>query len=238
MNTVHLIDCMDFMADKPDNYYDLAICDPPYNVGASDGKFGGQKNKPSIISNKLNAKHYTNYNKTPNAEYFQALFRISKNQIIWGSNYYPQHLYHSGAIVWDKLTTGPLSDCEIAYQSFNKLVIKYTHAWSGFRKGKDKSQRIHPNQKPLGLYKWLLKNYAKPGQTIFDSHVGSGSIRIACRDLGFDFEGCEIDSDYWQAQEDRYNNHIQQADLFGKDEMQKLIYGHKGGDTYENNGKI
>ena len=88
---------------------------------------------------------------------------------------------------------------------------------------------IHPTQKPIALYKWLLQNYAKPGQTIFDSHVGSGSIRIACHDLGFDFEGCEIDPEYWKAQEDRYNNHIQQADLFDKTEIQKLVYRRNNG---------
>ena len=213
------MDCMDAMAQMKDNEYSLAIVDPPYNVGSSDGRFGGSAKKPSRISGKLNAKHYANHDKTPDREYFNQLFRISVNQIIWGSNYYPQHLYHSGAIIWDKLTTGPLSDCEIAFQSFNKLVTKFTHAWTGFNKGGDKSERVHPNQKPINLYKWLLKNYAKEGDTILDTQLGSGSSRIAARDMGFDFTGYEIDKDYFDAAEKRFQIHIQQQTIFNPKEM-------------------
>lgn len=204
---------MEYMATLPDKAFELAIVDPPYNVGASDGKFGGKKSHPSLISGKLNGKHYANHDKTPDKEYFNELFRVSKNQIIWGSNYYPQYLYHSGAIIWDKLTTGPLSDCEIAFQSFNKLVIKFTHPWSGFNKGCDKSQRIHPNQKPINLYQWLLKNYAKQGDKILDTHLGSGSSAIAADIMGFDFTGLEIDKDYFEAALDRFNRHKQQLVL-------------------------
>jgi len=215
-DNIHLyqIDCMNYMKDLPDNAFDLAIVDPPYNVNASDGRFGGQKSKPSKISGKLNGKHYTNHNKTPSGEYFNFLFRISKNQIIWGSNYYPQFLFHSGAIIWDKKTTGPLSDCEIAFQSFNKLVIKYTHEWSGFKKGNDKSIRIHPNQKPIALYKWLLKNYATPDMKIIDTHGGSMSSVIACADFGCEIVCCEIDEDYYNAGKQRVINHMNQLKLF------------------------
>ena len=226
MNIVHLCDCMEFMKGVPDKYYELAIVDPPYNVGASDGKFGGKSEAPSRVTT-ANGKHYANHDKTPQKEYFEELFRISKNQIIWGANYYPQYLYHSGWVVWDKLTTGPLSDCELAFQSINKLVEKYTSAWTGFNKGNKEereSERIHPNQKPICLYRWLLKKYAKPNDKIFDSHVGSGSIRIACHDMGFDFEGCEIDKDYWEAQEARYQQHAMQGDLFSGLDLQKEIY--------------
>jgi site-specific DNA-methyltransferase (adenine-specific) len=201
---------MEYMKTIPDKHFDLAIVDPPYNVSASDGKFGGQKSKPSLISNKTNAKHYANHNKTPDEEYFNELFRISKNQIIWGSNYYPQYLYHSGAIVWDKLTTGPLSDCELAFQSFNKLVYKYTQAWTGFNKGGDTSTRIHPNQKPVKLYDWLLKNYAKEGDKILDTHLGSGSSAIAAHYAGFEFVGCELDTDYYKAACERFNEATKQ----------------------------
>ena len=208
------MDCMDYLRDCADDAFELAICDPPYNVGASDGKFGGKRKKPSLINGETNGKHYANHDKVPSAEYFRELFRVSRNQIIWGSNYYPQHLHHSGAIVWDKLLTGPLSDCEIAFQSFNKLVLKVTHEWSGFRRGGDKSVRIHPNQKPIKLYKWLLKNYAKPGDRIFDSHFGSASIAIACHDYGFDLVGCELDKDYYDAACERLRVHQAQGKLF------------------------
>ena len=212
--TLHNVDCMEYMKSLPDNAFDLAIVDPPYNVNASNGTFGGQKNKPSIISGKLNAKHYANHNKTPDKDYFDEIFRVSKNQIIWGSNYYPQFLYHSGAIVWDKLTTGVLSDCEIAFQSFNKLVEKYTHGWSGFNKGGDNSERIHPNQKPIKLYEWLLTNYAKQGDKILDTHLGSGSHAIACNNLGFELVGCELDADYFEAACKRIKAEAQQERLF------------------------
>ena len=217
MNTVHLTDCMDFMADKPDNYRDLAIADPPYGIGAdgnngSTGKHGGRK-----------AHKIKDWDKRPpDILYFNELFRVSNNQIIWGANYFPQFLKRSmGWILWDKGQRIKQSDGELAYTSFNRaLRIVTINRVELLKEG-----TIHPTQKPIVLYKWLLKNYAKPGQTIFDSHVGSGSSRIACHDLGFDFEGCEIDPDYWQAQEDRYNNHIQQGGLFEKEEIQDLVYG-------------
>jgi site-specific DNA-methyltransferase (adenine-specific) len=219
---------MDFMATLPDKTFDLAIVDPPYCVGADDGNFGrggthnGRKNEY-----RKDLKQY--HSVLPDENYFRQLFRVSKNQIIWGSNYYPQYLYHSGAIVWLKKTYNILSDAEIAFQSLSKEVKVFDFRWAGFSKGKGAfeascQQMIHPNQKPLSLYCWILKNYAKPGQTILDTHVGSGSIRIACHDLGFDFEGCELDPDYWQAQEDRYRRHIAQGELIGPEEVQALSY--------------
>jgi site-specific DNA-methyltransferase (adenine-specific) len=210
-------DCIELMKRYPDNYFELAIVDPPYNVGASDGVFGGQKKKPSKISGKLNGKHYANHNKTPDKDYFFELFRVSKNQIIWGSNYYPQFLNHSGAIVWDKLTTGVLSDCEIAYQSFNKLVTKCVFPWSGFNKGNESEFhkiRVHPNQKPVALYKWLLKNYAKQGDKILDTHGGSMSSAIACYDMGFDLVITELDKEYFDKAKKRFDDHVSQLSLF------------------------
>lgn len=210
ISEIYNIDCMEGMKTFPDKFFDLAVVDPPYNVGASDGNFGGKQRHPSKINGKLNGKHYANHNKTPDENYFDELFRISKNQIIWGANYYPQYLFHSGAIIWDKLTTGPLSDCEIAFQSFNKLVEKFTHAWTGFNKGGDKSIRVHPNQKPVKLYTWCIKKYAKPGDKILDTHMGSQSSRIAAYKMGFDYWGYEIDEDYFKAGCERFEKAIAQ----------------------------
>ena len=221
MNKVHLTDCMDFMVDKPNKYYDLAICDPPYGIGdtfisCSTGKKPGKLER---IHKKIQWD-----NAIPTAKYFNELIRISKKQIIWGANYF-NCFNEGGAIVWYKNKGAPsLSQCEIASVSNQKKVdYVFIQSLGGFLQ---KEKNIHPTQKPIALYKWLLQNYAKPDQTIFDSHVGSGSIRIACFDLGLDFEGCEIDPDYWQAQENRYNTHILQGWLFGKAEMQDLIYGN------------
>ena len=200
-------DCRDMLPQIPDNYYELAIVDPPYNVGASDGMFGGHPG-----SYRKDLKHYAKHNETPDNKYFVELFRISENQIIWGSNYYPQYLFHSGAIIWLKKTSGILSDAEIAFQSYSKLVKVIKYNWNGFIKEKsDRNiKRIHPNQKPTGLYKWLLKNYAKQGDKILDTHIGSGSIAIACWDMGFDLTGFELDGDYYKAMIDRFEMHTRQ----------------------------
>lgn len=203
-------DCMEGMARYPDKYFDLAIVDPPYAVGASNGSFGNRK----YDSKTSDLKNYANHNVRPNELYFKELFRVSKNQIIWGSNYYPEFLYGTGAIIWHKKTVGPLSDCEIAFQSFNKLVKYCFYEWFGFKKGIETGdQRIHPNQKPVALYKWLLSNYAKQGDKILDTHLGSGSSRIAAYEMGFDFTAFELDTEYFEAQEKRYKAHIAQLKL-------------------------
>ena len=212
------VDCMYAMSLMPDKCVNLAIVDPPYNVGASDGNFGGKSSAPSRISGKTDGKNYANHDKTPDKDYFDELFRISKNQIIWGSNYYPQYLYHSGAIVWDKKNdkNHVLSDCEIAFQSFSKLVNIVRIAWGGFYKEEESEilkYRVHPNQKPVALYKWLLRNYAKPGDKILDSHMGSQSSRIACYDGGFDFVGMELDPEDFAAGNKRFENHITQLTM-------------------------
>lgn len=197
-NIVHLCDCMDFMKDIPENHYELAIVDPPYGIDINSsgrlGHYGGKGKKWDSI--------------LPDKKYFNELKRISVNQIIWGGNYYelpPTRCF----LIWDKKQPVGISfaDGEYAWTSFNQSARI-------FRMWPQKEKRIHPTQKPIALYKWLLKNYANPGDKIFDSHVGSGSIRIACHDLGFDFEGCELDEDYWGAQEERYNTHIAQGELF------------------------
>jgi len=189
---------MEFMADVPDDYYELAIIDPPYGIDINSsgrlGHYGGS------------GKKWDSY--IPEKVFFDQLFRISKNSIIWGGNYYllPQTRCF---VIWDKQQPPEISfsDCEYAWTSFNSKARI-------FRKWPQSEKRIHPTQKPVALYKWLLQNYAKPGDKIFDPHVGSGSIRIACHDMGFDFTGCEIDEGYWKAQEERYKNHIAQSELF------------------------
>ena len=194
-------DCMIDMVNFKDNEFDLAIVDPPYCVGAANGKFGRRKNSTKNYSMK------TYYNLLPDENYFKELFRISKNQIIWGANYYPQYLNHSGWIIWDKQNeyNEQLSDCELAYHSINKRVNICRIKWSGFVKDRNSfsqsefPQTIHPNQKPLVLYRWLLQNYARPGDTILDTHVGSGSSIIACLEEGFDITGYEIDKDYYDS---------------------------------------
>ena len=203
------IDCMEYMATLPDKAFDLAIVDPPYNVGASDGSFGnrGYDSKTSKL------KHYANHDKLPEADYFNELKRVSKNWIVWGANYYPQYFNHSGAIVWHKKNDNPLSDCEIAFQSFNKLVKYVWVEWQGFLKGGETGQRIHPNQKPIKLYDWILMNYAKPGDKILDTHLGSGSSAIAAHKMGFDFVGCELDKDYYDAACKRFKEQTAQLTL-------------------------
>ena len=212
MNVVHLCDCMEFMKGLPDNAFELAIVDPPYR----------DENQPTKDMRKNGSMK--SLQGRPNGEYFNELKRISKEQIVWGANNFqlPQFM---GFIVWEKLTISEvftMSMAEIASISSGlgttSKIVKMAP------QGTKEDPRIHPTQKPVALYKWLLKNYAKPGDKIFDSHVGSGSIRIACHEMGFDFEGCEIDKDYWEAQEARYNQHISQGDLFSNEEMQKGIY--------------
>jgi site-specific DNA-methyltransferase (adenine-specific) len=210
ISEVYNEDNMVGMARYPDGYFDLAIVDPPYAVGASDGSFGnrGYDSKTSKL------KHYANHNKTPEKEYFIEMKRVSKNWIVWGAKYYPENFTHSGAIVWHKKNDNPLSDCEIAFQSFNKLVKYVWVEWQGFLKGGETGIRIHPNQKPLALYSWLLKNYAKEGDKILDTHLGSQSSRIACYNGGFDFYGWELDKQYFEEGCKRFENFKAQGKLF------------------------
>jgi site-specific DNA-methyltransferase (adenine-specific) len=253
-NKVHLIDNMEFMARIPDNAFDLAPVDPPYFSGPEKRKYFG--NKISPVGVKRLYKPVTAW-KVPRKEYFDLLKEKSRNQIIWGANYFaplvgepfksPQRDQFStflkehpiGWIVWDKVNySSTFNDCELALTSFDRPSVIFRYMWNGMLQGKSVTEghiqqgnkkknekRIHPTQKPVVIYKWQLKNYANPGDKIFDSHVGSGSIRIACHDMGFDFTGCELDPDYWQDQEDRYRDHIKKGpELFEKDEYQRLIY--------------
>ena len=218
MNEVKLIDCMEYMKTVPDKYYELAIVDPPYgiNINMNQGRRSGDTKKHAI--KKWDSKPPTN-------EYFLELKRISKSQIVWGANNFSWIPPNNGWIVWDKDITGDVkfSKAELAYCSFSNTVnLVKIRAQTG---NETYSNKIHPTQKPVALYKWLLKNYAKPNDKIFDSHVGSGSSRIACYDMGFDFMGCELDTDYWEAQEERYKQHTMQGDLFSGSDLQSSILG-------------
>lgn len=227
MNIVHLADCMDFMLQMPDKSVDLCIVDPPYGIGVDGENIIAN---PSDKNNKdiMIRKH--EWDKSiPDIEYFNELRRISQKQIIWGGNYFLDISgYCKAPIIWDKLNGNSFyADGEMAWTSAGlpRNLKIFRHQWCGAFKASERGiKRIHPTQKPVALYKWLLKNYAKPGQTIFDSHVGSGSIRIACHDIGFDFEGCENDPTYYEAQEKRYQIHAAQGRLFDDDEMQRLIF--------------
>jgi len=216
-------DNMTLMSRYPDKYFELAIVDPPYGIG-EDGKRNHSRSKLA------KAKQYTikDWDKNaPNHKYFDELFRVSKNVIIWGANHFLGNMLVSVPtlgflnshcwIVWDKVNgDSDFADCELAFTSFDSAVRKFTWRWAGMLQHdmKNKENRIHPTQKPVALYKWLLKNYAKEGDKILDTHLGSGSIAIACYDLGFDLTACELDTDYYNAALKRINEHKLQIKLF------------------------
>ncbi len=202
MNIVYHRDCMEGMKEYADNHFELAIVDPPYGIGAGHMKMG--KGSGNDIGRFKKSNWDANI---PSQKYFNELFRIAKNQIIWGGNYYllaPTRCY----LIWDKMDyNSDFASAELAWTSFDKVVKTFRHS----RNVKEK--RIHPTQKPIALYKWLLTNYAKPGDKILDTHVGSGSSRIACHEMGFDFTGYEIDKDYYDAQEKRFYHATRQEEL-------------------------
>ena len=205
-------DCLASMRAMPDKAFDLAIVDPPFGWG--DEMF---LNRPtsSKRENKLGIKyaHRVWNDDPPTPEYFTELFRVSVNQIVWGGNYFTLPVSR-GWIFWDKQFefTHTFSAGELAWTSFDKILKKFTLSSKAETNGG--IDKIHINQKPVALYKWLLTNYAKQGDTILDSHLGSGSSRIAAYDLGFDFTAFELDHDYWLAQEERFARHIAQPQLF------------------------
>ena len=209
------MDCMDFMKDCKNKQFDLAIVDPPYGIG-ENGK-GCSRHRGGEVFTCFEAKEWDNIK--PNGQYFNNLFRISNNQIVWGGNYFTEFLPSSmGWIFWNKLISGDFSDGELAFTSFDRALKMFIQSIERNRAtnilSAEKWKRIHPTQKPVKLYKWLLKNYAKEGDTILDTHLGSGSSRIACYDYGFDFTGIELDKDYFDAEEKRFKNHISQTRMF------------------------
>jgi len=206
-------DNMKLMARYPDNYFDLAIVDPTYGINMDGGKIGGDKlGKAKEYIKKNWDKH------APNIEYFKELRRVSKNQIIWGANHFIDKAPYSSPcwIVWDKDNSGNFADAELAYTSFKTAVRVFKFRWNGMlqQEMKNKEVRIHPTQKPRQLYNWLLDNYAKEGDKILDTHLGSGSIALACHERGFELTACELDKDYYEASIKRIKNHIAQQRLF------------------------
>ena len=200
------MDCMEYMRGLPDKAFDLAIVDPPYGIGVSS-KSQGNYHKDGIVH-----KYKGWDNAAPSPEYFTELRRVSTDQIVWGANYMVEHLSSSPCwLIWDKLQEFDGAVFEMAWTSFDtpakafrmSRVEAYTH-----------QVKIHPTQKPVALYRWLLRNYAKPGQRILDTHLGSGSIAIACDIEGFDLVGCEIDADYIAAARKRLADHQAQPRLF------------------------
>lgn len=211
------IDCMEYMATLPDKSFDLAIVDPPYGIGVDKdfGKSAGQikGGKTGFCQAKRTSFHYTDWDRSPpEPEYFAELERVSKNRIIWGANHMGNMPPSSCWLVWDKNTNGYFADAELAYTSFKTAVRKFEFTWNGLLQGdmRDKEKRIHPTQKPRQLYRWILQQYAKAGQRILDTHLGSGSSAIAAHYFGCDFVGCEIDPDYYKAAVARFNQETKQ----------------------------
>ena len=197
---VYNMDCMELLRQTPDNHYSLCICDPPYGIDCGDQR--RQKSRTKLAKTK--EYHYSGWDKDAVSKYVLAeIIRVSKNQIIWGANHFISKIPYDSScwIVWDKDNSGDFADCELAYTSFKTAVRKFKFRWNGMiqENMKNKEIRIHPTQKPVALYKWLLRNYAKEGDKILDSHMGSGSIAIACHYMGFNLTACELDEDYYKA---------------------------------------
>lgn len=195
------MDCMDGMAQFPDKFFELALVDPPYGIGDKKLTGGG------TWAAKYKAGDCA-WDVAPNQDYFTELFRVSQNQIIWGANYFNLGPTR-GFIIWDKVAQIPtMADCEFAWTSFDCNAKIYRHVRN------TSEARIHPTQKPVALYRWLLQHYAKPGDKILDTHLGSGSSRIAAWDLGFDFYATELDADYFREGNERFERHRAQGTLF------------------------
>ena len=227
MNSVSKVfncDNMEYMKTIPNKWFELAIVDPPYGIGEDGGKVES-RNVPAFGKGKVKVKEYTKKNwdnYAPGEDYFLQLQRISKNQIIFGANHFIEKIPNSNSscwIVWDKDNgNNDFADCELAWTSFKTAVRKIKFKWHGMLQehmnASTKEKRIHPTQKPVGLYLWLLEKYAKDGDKIFDSHLGSGSSRIAALEYCFDFYGCELDKEYFDLQEKRFSDEVEKRKLF------------------------
>ena len=197
--TLYNVDCMEYMKGLPDNHFDLAIVDPPYGIGISSNPVRQQHEK----------KEWDNA--IPKKEYFDELMRVSKNQIIWGGNYFFDYLGNTqGFLIWDKVQPHDfsLAMCEFAWSSIQYPAKMFRQSVLL------EKNKIHPTQKPIKLYEWLLTNYAKQGDKILDTHLGSGSHAIACNNLGFELTTCELDKDYYEASIERIKREAQQERLF------------------------
>ena len=213
-------DCMDNLRLYKDNEFDLAIVDPPYFKGPNTRQYYGHKISPIGVDRLYERLNHWD---VPDKDYFDELLRISRHQIIFGVNYFDYSL-PGGRIVWDKCNdSSSFSDCEIAYCSLHNSIKIFRFMWNGMLQGKSMAdghimqgnkklneKRIHPTQKPVALYKWILQTYAEKGHRILDTHLGSGSSRIAAYDMGYDFTGYKIDTDMFRKQQERYERHTQQ----------------------------
>ncbi len=231
MNEAHNTDCMDAMAQMKDNEFDWGITDPPYFTGPEKRKYYG--NEFSSHGVKRIDYPITETWEIPTQQYYNELCRVTKNQIIWGINYFEFIGIGSGRIIWDKVNqASSFSDCEIAYCSAHDSVRLFRYMWCGMMQGKsikeghimqgDKTKnekKIHVTQKPIILYKWLFNKYVKEGESIYDSHLGSGSSRISAYEMGIDFYGTEKDETIFNTQEERYKYAIQQQSMFKPNEM-------------------
>lgn len=210
-------DCMDYLRSLPDNAFDLAIVDPPYGIGES-----GETNKSrGKLATAKDYKAFAGGDKSaPDKEYFKELSRVSRNQIIWGANHFAENLVSPSSpswIVWDKQNgESDFADCELAYTSFKSAVRMFTFRWSGMLQGdmKNKEVRIHPTQKPVKLYEWILDKYAKKGDRILDTHLGSGSSAIAAHYSGFEFVGLELSQHYYESSIERLQRDTAQIAMF------------------------
>jgi site-specific DNA-methyltransferase (adenine-specific) len=213
MIELHHIDCIEYMRELPDKCFELAIVDPPYGIGQA----GASNYTRGKLATARNYKAFAgNDSEPPSEEYFEQLERVSINQIIWGANHFRAR-NSSAWIVWDKLNgASDFADAELAYTSFRCAVRVFRFRWAGMLQGNmsNKEERIHPTQKPVKLYEWLLMNYAKDGDRILDTHLGSGSSAIAAHNLGFDFIGCELDDHYFNAASLRLKQHQAQLQFW------------------------
>lgn len=200
--TLHNMDCMELLKNTPDKFYDLAIVDPPYGVGMDgNNNWSGSKHEKKDWDNAA-----------PDVDYFSELIRVSKNQIVWGANHFMDKLNRGSPcwLVWDKKNDGfSFADAELAYTSFETAVRFFR-----YHRGEQTDTRIHPTQKPVKLYEWLLTNYAKKGDKILDTHLGSMSSVIACLNLGFEITGSELDKDYFESGIKRVKQSQQQQRMF------------------------
>lgn len=224
-------DCMKYLPDFPDNYFDIAIVDPPYGIkehgGKNRSKYVKQKNGSSIYVPDGGYKNFGWDNSPPEPEYFKQLFRVSKNQIIWGANYFDYPMA-GGMIIWDKCNDGSdQSDAEIAFNSLTRRVDIFRYMWRGMFQGKSiiegtiqqgnkklNEKRIHPTQKPVNLYRWICHKYLQKGMKILDTHVGSASSLIAYEEYGLEYVGYEINKDYYDLAQKRLNEFRSQLTLF------------------------
>jgi site-specific DNA-methyltransferase (adenine-specific) len=202
---LHLGDCLEAMKEMPDNAYELAIVDPPYGLGKRTTDGGSKRNTQTKFMKDIRRTNWDD--STPTKEYFNELQRVSKNRIVWGGNYFELHTYRT-FVVWDKMTYVPtMSQVELAVTSFDSpaRLVKINS---------NQSDRIHPTQKPVKLYEWLLDNYAKEGDKILDTHLGSGSIALACHNRGYSLDAYEIDEEYYNTATERLRVHQQQLTIF------------------------